>query len=101
MAPAAPGRNMFDELGMDEDDEVVRRCLTLISRIAAQGASSTEPAEVHDAMLGLRIAFDDRLAGYIGTRSHRMLESLNIFRSMSERISAPAILRYSAPSTWN
>jgi|HubBroStandDraft_5_1064220.scaffolds.fasta_scaffold2421729_1 hypothetical protein len=92
---------MFDEPGMDQDDELVRACLTLISRIAAQGASSPEPRAVHNAMLGLRIAFDDRFAGYIGTRSQRMLESLKISQSMSVGTGAAAILSAAARSTWN
>ena len=48
---------------MNKNLEVIRRCLALVSRIAARGACSPDPCYVADALMQLRSALVDSRHG--------------------------------------
>jgi hypothetical protein len=96
---------------MGKDLELVRKCLTLISRIAARGASSPDPAHVRDTLMELTYALEREsdwtqpLAARVRPSSGRDLErlhgELDFIDATSQPLAANLILKCASRSTWN
>jgi hypothetical protein len=96
---------------MDKNLDLVRRCLTLISRIAARDASSSDPQDVSDFLAELTCALQRYPYAY-GTLEppisakgiyslQRLLEALDYTDSTSREYTASDFLRFANTSTWN
>ena len=101
----------FTRWEMDRNLELTKRCLTLISRIAARGASSPDPERVYDTLMELQFALRRDVRGASAVefplsaeevnnlgRAHRDLAHID---STSDEFSASDFLKYASRSTWN
>jgi len=96
---------------MDKNLDLVRKCLTLISRIAARGASSPDPDHVSDTLFELSCALETNPYGSgtleppISPKSIRQLErlhqELDFIDSTSTGYTARDVLKFMNTSTWN
>ena len=87
---------------MEKDLALVKRCLTLISRIAARGAASPIDEHVFDTLMELRFYLDERKELFDGeTPLERLYRDLNDRDVTSESLSAELILKYTARTAWN
>ena len=95
---------------MEDTLDLVKKCLTLISRIAARGARSPDSEHVHDTLfelgyvltpLGPRFdVFTDKEPNHKPALL-RLHDDLDFIDSTSEPLTAELVLKYSARSTWN
>jgi hypothetical protein len=95
---------------MEDNLQQVRKCLTLISRIAARGACSPLPEHVRDTLFELIYALDAR-RGWPEPTAHEMTsnerrvqrlhDELDEIDATSQPLQASLILEYSVRSTWN
>ena len=95
---------------MKENLDVIRRCLTLISRIAARGSCSPDSCHVADTLMELRFAL---VAPRLGRDTHDQIvdpsdgeldkihHELNFIDSTSQEFTAFQVLKYAVRSTWN
>jgi len=100
-----------DRLTMDKNLDLVRRCLTLISRVAARGASSPDPEHVSDTLFELSYAlekcsYDARTleppASLKGIyRLDKLHRDLDFIDSTSTGYTARDFLKFMNTSTWN
>jgi hypothetical protein len=96
-------------MNMETDLELVKKCLTLISRIAARGASSPDPDHVRYTLLELTYALDHarKAKGYsvddfdTDCRLASLHQELDFIDSTSEPMTAEMILKYSSRNTFN
>ena len=94
---------------MEDNLTLVRRCLTLISHIAARGARSTDEEHVHDTLYELAGAMAElgslKVGAYEATNHtgnlKRVHDELDFIDSTSEPLTAELILKYFTRSTWN
>jgi hypothetical protein len=87
---------------VEKDLELVRRCLTLISRIAARGACSTDDEHVFDTLMELRVALHNpRVSPTKHQDIERVHHELDFIDSTSQPLMAELILKCSTRSTWN
>lgn len=90
----------------DGDIELVRKCLTLISRIAARSAASPDPEHVDDTLMELEYALRKSPfgTGTTGNRADdlaRLHQELDFIDSTSQGFTARDILKYAVRNTWN
>jgi hypothetical protein len=95
---------------MNEKLEVIRRCLTLVCRIAARGACSPDPCYVEDALLQLRFALLDprhRRDTHIQIVETRRCELIEIYQDLAfidtnaHKFIASDVVRFAVQSTTN
>ena len=95
---------------MDEDLDLTKRCLTLISRIAARGACSPYPDHVADTLMELTYALlepcrdADKLGSVLERRARNLDKvhgALDFIDSTSQEFTARYVLSYALRSTWN
>jgi hypothetical protein len=90
---------------METDLELVKKCLTLISRIAARGASSSDPDHVLYTLMELAYALDHarKAKGYrlVDFDIEFLHQELDFTDSTSEPMTAEMILKYSSRNTFN
>ena len=96
---------------MDKNLDLVRRCLTLISRIAARGASSVDPEDASDILFELSYTLESYpyrawiLEPPISQKGiyqlHRLHEELDYADSTSTGYTARDFLKFVNTSTWN
>ena len=105
----------MDIEGSYEDIELVRKCLTLISRIAARGACSPDMDHVRDTLMELGSALLKSQSTNMPTaiseglismsRRIRDLEGthqeLDFIDSTSQEFTAYHVLKYATRCTWN
>jgi hypothetical protein len=92
--------------GIDEKLELTRKCLTLISRIAARSAASPDPEHVHDTLMELDYALRKSPHGPKKTGNHvydlnRLHQELDFIDSTSQEFTAYDVLKYATRNTWN
>ena len=90
---------------MEENLELKRKCLTLISRIAARAAGSPDPDHVADTLMELAYALetphrDAERANSVGSFD-RLYQELNYIDSTSQEFTAYHVLKYACRNTWN
>ena len=88
---------------MDKNLELTRKCLTLISRIAARGACSPDSEHVVDTLMELTHALLEPLySTRNGVRDlDQMHQELDHIDSTSQEFTAWHVLKYALRSTWN
>ena len=94
---------------MEPNLELVRKCLTLISRIAARGACSPIPQHVRDTLMEVTYALDrarNLIRSYIpdfddDCRLESLHKTLDDIDSTSEPMTAHLILKYLSRNTLN
>jgi len=96
---------------MDDDLELVKRYLTLISRIAARGASSPDPDHIRDTLFEVCFALGKYSGGsptsesLLSPERIRQLEhlhhELSFIDSTSTGYTARDVLKFANTSTWN
>ena len=89
-----------------EDSDLIRRCLTLVSRIAARGACSPNLLHVADTLAELRIALvdpkrEEHPFHASGDELDKIHHELDFIDSTSEEFTAFQVLRYAVRATWN
>jgi hypothetical protein len=95
---------------MDKNLDLVRKCLTRISRIAARGAAAQDPQYVSDILFQLSYAFETypyrslMLEPPVSSKSihqlHKLHQELDEIDSMSN-YTVQDFLRFVNTSTWN
>jgi hypothetical protein len=92
----------------DENVELTRKCLTLISRIAARAAASPDCEHVVDTLMELTFALEPHPSAIGSSVTHRSLsdlrrihETLDFIDSTSQGFTAGEVLKYALRSTWN
>ena len=95
---------------MDKNLDLVRKCLTLISRIAARGAAAQDPQYVSDALFQLSYALETypysslMLEPPVSSKSihplHKLHQELDEIE-MSTGYTVQDFLRFLNTSTWN
>ena len=96
---------------MDKNLDLVRKCLTLISRIAARGAAAQDPQYVSDILFQLSYALQTypyssrTLEPPISPKGihqlHKLHQELDETDSMSTGYTVQDFLRFVNTSTWN
>ena len=94
---------------MDEDLELIRKCLTLISRIAARGAGSPDPDYVRDTLMELAYALTRSDTDDLGSAERpsrpealeKLHKELDYTDWTDDPFNAHSILHYAARTTWN
>ena len=88
---------------MEKTLELTRKCLTLISRIAARGACSPDPEHIVDTLMELTYALSEPLySTRNGVRElDRMHRELDFIDSTFQEFTARHVLKYALRSTWN
>ena len=96
---------------MESNINLVRRCLTLISRIAARGARSPFEEHICDTLMELTYALDqsrrrmeaegDDFESPRTRTLKRLLEELEYIDSTSEPLKAQLVLKYMTRNMWN
>jgi len=94
---------------METNIELVKECLTLISRIAARGVSSPDPESVWDTLMEMTYALDHACdaKGYAvggfdtNCRLTSLHHELDFIDSTSEPMTPEAILKDSPRNTFN
>lgn len=96
---------------MDKNLDLVRKCLTLISRIAAGGAAAQDPQYVSDILFQLSHAFEtypyssQAFEPPISPKSihqlHKLHQELDEIESISTGYTVQDLLRFMNTSTWN
>jgi len=88
--------------------ELTRRCLTLISRIAARAAASPDADHVVDTLMELDYALNSGRGSQNGSSSDqdtacslaRIHRELNFIDSTSQEFTARDVLKFALRSTW-
>jgi hypothetical protein len=95
---------------MDTNLEVTRKCLTLISRIAARGACSPDAQNLADTLMELRCALlgprhaTDAWDAVLEPEKRdldRIHRELDFIDSTSQNLNARDALKFTVRSTWN
>jgi hypothetical protein len=95
---------------MKKNLEVTRKCLTMISRIAARGACSSDAQNVADTLMELTYALlelrrctdaSDPVHEYRTRDLDRMHKELDFIDSTSQNLNARDALKFTVRSTWN
>jgi hypothetical protein len=90
--------------------EVIRKCLTLISRIAARGACSADEQNVADTLMELTYALleprrsrdeSDAVLEQEMRDLDRIHKELDFIDSTSQNLTASDAVKFAVRSTWN
>jgi hypothetical protein len=100
---------ILKEFNVDNELDLTRRCLVLISRIAARAAASPDADHVSDTLMELAIALErpkGLQTGHSGDQHparslDRIHQELNFIDSTSQEFTARDALKFALRSTWN